>query len=222
MNGIIFDMDGVLFPTEELKFKAYQKVFKDLYDINIQETPERLGLAEAKVMALFLNMHNKQVDLPKVPELIQKKREAYYSILAETDFKPLAGVEDFLKEIKASGLFKIGLATVSNQKSTDILMEIFGFRKYFDSILSLEHIEKPKPDPEIYLLSAERLGVAPKECVVFEDSLAGLESARRAGMCRIGVVAGAGVKQIGACANLIIKDFRDINVEEVKKLLVNL
>ena len=86
MNGIIFDMDGVLFPTEELKFKAYWKVFKDLYGIDIEETPERLGLAEVKVMELFLNRHNKQADLPKISELVQKKREAYYNILAKQDF----------------------------------------------------------------------------------------------------------------------------------------
>ena len=53
-KGAIFDMDGVLFPTEELKFEAYKKVFKDSYGIDIKETPERLGLAEAKVMELFL------------------------------------------------------------------------------------------------------------------------------------------------------------------------
>jgi len=212
-------MDGVLFPTEELKFKAYQQVFRDSYGIDILETSERLGLSETRVMELFLNKHGKQTDLSKVQELILKKREAYYNILAKQDFQPTAGVEDFLKEIMASGQFKIGLATSSNQKSTDILMEKFGFGKYFDLILSLEHVNKPKPDPEIYLSSAKLLEIDPKNCVVFEDSFFGLEAAKKAGMHRVGVATGISINQIRVHADLAISDFKEIKVKEIKNLL---
>jgi HAD superfamily hydrolase (TIGR01509 family) len=213
-KGVIFDMDGVLFPTEELKFEAYKKVFKDSYGVDIKETSERLGLAETKVMELFLTMHGKSSELPKIPELIQKKRRAYYDILAEQDFQPIVGVEEFLKGLKADGGFKIGLATVSNQESTDILMERFDFGKYFDSILSLEQVTKPKPDPEIYLLSAERLGVNPKNCVVFEDSPPGVAAAKAAGMKCVGITTGTTAGKLAA-ADVIIKNFKELHIEKI-------
>lgn len=218
-NAIIFDMDGVLFPTEDLKFRAYQDAFKNLYNIDIKETPERLGLSETKAMELFLNIYNKQGDSSKIPELIQKKREAYYNILEKQDFSPIEGVEDLLKRIKKSGEFKIGLATSSNLKSTEILIKKFGFEKYFDSILSLEHVTKPKPDPEIYLTSAKLLGIDPSRCVVFEDSPTGLEAAKRAGMHRVGIATGISKEQIRVFSDLAINDFREISIEEIKSLL---
>lgn len=212
-------MDGVLFPTEDLKFRAYQDVFKNLYNIDIKETPGRIGLSETKAMELFLNIYNKQGDSSKIQELIQKKREVYYNILEKQDFSPITGVEEFLKKIKLSGEFKVGLATSSNLKSTEILIKKFGFKKYFDSILSLEHVIKPKPDPEIYLSSAKLLGIDPSCCVVFEDSPTGLEAAKRAGMYRVGIATGISREQIQTFSDLAINDFRDIKIENIKKLI---
>jgi beta-phosphoglucomutase len=197
-KGVIFDMDGVLFPTEELKFAAYQKVFHDVYGIEIEETPKRLGLSEAKVMELFLKKYGKQGGFSKIPELIQKKREAYYTILAKYDLCPTAGVEDLLKELRNDGGFKIGLATMSNQKSMKLLMERFNLEKYFDSLLSLECVTKPKPDPEIYLLSAEQLRVHPEDCVVFEDSPPGVRAAKAAGMRCVVIATDGDFKRLNA------------------------
>jgi len=218
-NAIIFDMDGVLFPTEGLKFMAYQEVFRTLYGIAIEETIERLGLSETKAMELFLNTYNKKIDFPKIPELIQKKREAYYNILAKQEIIPYAGAEDLLKIIKNSREFKIGLATSSDLKSTEILIKRFGFKKYFDSILSREQVIKPKPDPEVYLTSASLLKISPENCVVFEDSPTGLEAAGRAGMHKIGVTTGISKEKMQLYADLVINDFREINIEEIRSLL---
>jgi len=211
-------MDGVLFPTEPIKFKAYQQVFQDFFDIDIEENPERLGMAEAKTMELFLKMYNKQADFKKIPELIQKKREVYYDILQKQNFEPIAGVKNFLDELKNNGVFKIGLATASDQKSTDILIKKFGFGKYFDSILSFEQVAKPKPDPEIYLESSQRLELLPSDCVVFEDTLIGLEAAERAGMISVGIATGIIREKLFVHADLVVSNFNEINPEMIKEL----
>ena len=99
-------------------------------------------------------------------------------------------------------------------------MERFDFGKYFDSILSLEQVTKPKPDPEIYLLSAERLGVDPKKCVVFEDSPAGVAAAKGAGMKCVGIATGTTAEKLAA-ADVIIKNFNELRVEKIHEFFDN-
>ena len=219
MLGAIFDMDGVLFPTEELKFLAYRKVFEDEFGVELTDTPQRLGLSETKAMELFLGLHNLKDGLERIPELIEKKRLTYYEILVREKFGPYEGAEDFLKQAKNSGKFKLGLATSSNRQSVDILFEKFDLRKYFDSVLTLEDIARPKPDPEIYLISARQLNIKPSGCIVFEDSNAGVEAAKRAGMKCIAVSNTAPKEQL-AKADLIIAGFKNLTLFAVENELI--
>jgi beta-phosphoglucomutase len=218
MYGAIFDMDGVLFPTEELKFKAYHEVFEREYGVNLRDTEKRLGLSETKAMELFLEIYGHSADFAKIPKLVQWKRQAYYQIIEKDNFQPYPGVEDFLKEFKNSKEFKIALATSSNRKSAEILLKHFNFMDYFDIVLSLEDVKNPKPNPEIYFLASERLGTKPEFCVVFEDSLVGLAAAKSAGMKCVAITTGVPSERLSK-ADLVVRSFNQVSIDIIRQLL---
>jgi HAD superfamily hydrolase (TIGR01509 family) len=201
-------MDNVLFPTEGLKFQAYQRVFREHYGVQLEDTPDRVGLSERMAMSLFLERNGLAAKSGNIPALIQAKREAYYSLLEREDFAPYPGVRDLLEALRREG-WKTGLATVSDRRSMDALIDRFDFRGLFDSVVSVENVTRPKPDPEIYLLSAERLGVLPECCVAIEDSPAGVEAARRAGMKTVAVTNSVARERLAA-ADAVIEKIVDV------------
>jgi HAD superfamily hydrolase (TIGR01509 family) len=193
----VFDMDNVLFPTEPLKFLAYRHVFQDRFGIALEETKDRLGLSERSAIGLFLARNG--VEGADVAALIAAKREAYYRILAAQEFAPYAGAGPSLEDLRRRR-WKTALATMSDRRSTDTLLDRFGFLQWFDDVLTAESVRLPKPDPEIYRLAAQRLGVPPSRCVAIEDSPAGVDAARGAGMKVLGVTNSVPRQQLGADA----------------------
>ncbi len=177
-KAVIFDMDGVIIDSEPLKFQAYQKIFADEFGVQIADDPARLGQHETVVMNLYLKKHNLSGD---VASLIEKKRIAYYELLKNKDKKLIAGSEDFLQELKNSG-FVLALATSSDKKSMDIVLDRFTLRHYFDAVLSQEDVEHKKPAPDIYLKATKMINASPADCVVIEDTQVGIEAATKAGM----------------------------------------
>jgi HAD superfamily hydrolase (TIGR01509 family) len=216
-KAAIFDMDNVLFPTEALKFRAYQRVFAERYGIHLEDTPERVGLSERAAMTFFLDRAGLIHDCERIPELIREKRNAYYAILEHEDLAPYPGVQGLLEDLRSDG-WRTGLATVSDRRSTDSLLDRFLFRPLFDSVVTVESVSRPKPDPEIYLLSADRLGAAPQHSVAIEDSPTGLEAAIRAGMKTLAVTHSAPAERLSA-ADLVVAGFDGIDAARFDALL---
>lgn len=217
MRGIIFDMDGVLFPTEELKFRAYAKVFADVYGVRITDTRERLGVTELLATKIFF----KQAGIPFIEHeanhLISAKRISYYDIISSENFFPLPGALQFLRVLKDSNQYRIGLATSSTQKATMILLERFNFGIFFDRVISLEQVRNTKPDPEIYLQAAKCLGIAPQFCIGIEDSPVGLEALHRANIKSIAVTTDLSVSGFET-ANLAVASLEELTLKKLTGL----
>jgi len=123
----------------------------------------------------------------------------------------LPGVIDFLNSLKMNG---IKCAICSASKSAAFIIDKLGITQYFDTIVGGQDITKSKPDPEVFLVAAERLNTLPAECVVFEDAYAGIEGAKRAGMKAVGL----GDPNILTNADIVCKDMTEITLEKVMKL----
>lgn len=177
-KAVIFDMDGVLIDSEPLKFQAYQKVFANEFGVQIEDDPGRLGKHEPVVMDMYLKKHNLSGNVPK---LIENKRRIYYEMLKDKNTELTGGAEELLERLKKSG-FILGLATSSDKKSMDIILDRWGLRRYFEAVLSQEDVEHKKPAPDIYLKAALLLNTNPADCMVIEDTNVGIEAASRAGM----------------------------------------
>ncbi|EAQ63338.1 hypothetical protein MED121_03130 [Marinomonas sp. MED121] len=179
ITAAIFDMDGLLFDSEPLWQEAEYQVFSRL---GVKVTPELSAITAAmttkEVTEFWYQQHPWQGDslvsveqavIDQVELLIKQKGEA----------KP--GVKKILNFCKEQGL-KIALATNSPYQLIPVILDALEVRHYFDVITSSEQVEKGKPAPDVYLKTAQRLNVEPKQCMVFEDSPSGLAAGVAADM----------------------------------------
>lgn len=113
--------------------------------------------------------------------IVALEKEKLYQTAFRGHLKLITGLDKFLQRARAAGV-RTAIGTAAMKFNIDFVLDNLGIRPYFDVVISADDIARSKPDPEIYLTCAERLGVSPDECIVFEDSLKGVECAMRARM----------------------------------------
>jgi beta-phosphoglucomutase family hydrolase len=116
-----------------------------------------------------------------VDALAHAKEEIYRDLVRQHGIEPLPGVRELLDNLHHSAL-PCAIGSSTERANLDLLLDLMDLRKFFRVIVSGEEVVHGKPDPSIFLLAAERLGVAPADCVVIEDAVVGIDAARRAGM----------------------------------------
>ncbi len=203
--GVIFDMDGVIVDTN-----PYHK-------ISLQQFCERYGFHltdEELINKIYGRTNNEWIQnlfgpLPK-DRLFQlgEEKEAMFREIYKEVIKPLPGLEDFLKQLEALKIPK-AIGTSAPRSNVDFVLEGTGLGKYFSVILDQSDVEHGKPNPEIYIKTAARLGIDPAQCLVFEDSLSGVEAAQRAGARVVGVTTTHTVAEL-AHTDLAIPDFTNL------------
>lgn len=180
-SAIIFDLDGVLIDSSPAHETAYSQVLAPFakvswsyHDIAGMRTDEAIRniLARAKV----------QLPAYEVDRLVLEKRRIAHQILKDT--KPISpGCEEVVKKLSQD--YTLAIGTSASRRQLELFFAISGVGKYFRLSISGDEVERAKPDPEIYSAVATRLRVPPEDCVVIEDSMAGIESATKAGMSTI-------------------------------------
>jgi beta-phosphoglucomutase len=130
---------------------------------------------------------------------------------------PLPGFIDFIRSLKENHI-KTAVATAAPKVNLDFLLEHIDLRNDFDVLIDDSEVDKGKPDPEIYLKPAERLGFSPELCLVFEDSLAGIQAAINAGIKVIGLTTTTPPENMQN-TNLVIKDLTEINMTRITELM---
>jgi len=174
-TAYIFDFDGVLVDTMAAHFKCYEKACAEAgVPLDKAQFYSQAGMSGAEQIAYFAAKAGKKVDVGPV---YRRKKELYaeYINLA-TLIKPNYML---LKNLKAAGV-KLAIASGSSRGSMLPLIEKFGIP--YDALVTAEDVNRGKPDPELFLKAAEKLGVPAGDCTVVEDSDAGVEAGRRAGM----------------------------------------
>ncbi len=180
MFSVIFDMDGTLLDTQKICIPAweYAGINQGIKGVG-NDIPNVCGMNKAGWTA-YLTEHYPTMDTDKF------NAEMRQYIVDNLEVKFMKGAKELLDYLKQKGV-KIALASGSSIKSIEHHLNEVSATHYFDAIVSGEEVENGKPDPDIFLLTAKRLGVVPKECFVFEDSANGIRSGYRAGMKCIGV-----------------------------------
>lgn len=187
-KAVIFDFDGTLAETKESIIKAVQKALSDVGCVVDDHFIERrIGMGARLVIKEALE-DNK---IPYSDSLIEKLVARAHTVRLKflNTVKVFDGTSELLDALH--GRIRIALATMSGRKAIDILLRENDLTKYFEVVISADEVLKPKPEPEIFLKCAENLGLDPKDCVVVEDSVFGVEAAKMAGMKCIAVTSGA-------------------------------
>ena len=182
IKGLIFDLDGTVTLTQQFHAQAFIEVFKNHGQHFTAEDDARFsGRGAHCTFPEFFAEKGITISKEQTEALSQEKNEVYKKIIRQSEIKPVPGVEKFL-EAKQSEGFKIIMATGNKLDSTEYLLGQVGLRKYFADIVTNEHITKSKPAPDIFLKAAEKLGLKPEECIVFEDAVNGVTGAKAAKM----------------------------------------
>lgn len=186
LKAVIFDLDGVLVDTATYHYQAWSELATKLGFEFTQEHNERLkGIGRMESLDILLSIGGIQASEQEKVQWAFEKNERYVALCKQMQHgEVLPGVEPLLKELQAHQI-KIGLGSAS--RNAQLIMERVGLLPYFDAIVDGNAIQKGKPDPEVFLLASNYLGVAPTSCLVFEDAQAGIAAAKAAGMYAIGV-----------------------------------
>lgn len=202
--GLIFDFDGVIISSEPVHARAWEDTArqfgrtlpKDFIKNGTGHTDESL----AEKLSFFWG------GTPGAPEITGFKRQAYIKRTpAECTLTPGAAeiLESFFKK------FPMALATNSIIKDIEGPLTAYKLYGFFEAILTLESVKKPKPDPEIYLAAAAALGLHPSSCWIFEDSPSGIQAARDSGAKVVGITTSFKKQELSP-ADAFFPDFRDI------------
>jgi HAD superfamily hydrolase (TIGR01509 family) len=182
-DAIVFDMDGVLIDSEPLHFEVLNRVLAtDGQTLNREENEEFIGSTSEAMWTTLIARRG----LPRsVADYKAQYDEMVLSVL-QRPLDPAPGVIGLVKRARELGL-RLGVASSSRRVWIDATLRALGLSAAFDTIVSGDDVERSKPDPQIYLLAASRLGVRPDRCLAIEDSPHGVQSARAAGMAVLGV-----------------------------------
>jgi beta-phosphoglucomutase len=213
ITAFIFDLDGVLVDTAKYHFIAWKKLADEL-GIPFTETDnERLkGVSRMDSLDIILSIGGVTLSAERKIELANKKNSWFVDFV--NNMKPddiFPGVKELLQSIRAKG-FSVALA--SSSKNAPAVLKLLKIEDQFDVVVDGTMVQQAKPDPEIFLLAANKLGKVQSECVVFEDAEAGVEAAKRAHMKCVGV----GNSKSLYKADYIVSQMADFKITDLEKI----
>lgn len=207
--AIIFDLDGTLIDSEGVWGKVFVKILNDLGIKADSDHPGEVGASTKNNWKNLIQKYN--IKTEKTPEELETLSYIEYNkLIPEVELND--GVLDFLDELKDNGHL-IALATLSNWETTDKILNRFDIKDFFDVITTGEEVVIPKPDPEIFNLTADKLGLEREDCLVIEDSEVGVIAAKEAGMKVIAVSDEENSKI--DMADKVVESFSELKLKEI-------
>ena len=212
-RAAIFDLDGVLVDSARLHFVAWKRIADELgISFNEPDNEALKGVDRMGSLEHILALGGRSLEVAAKEELAARKNGYYLDALATmTDADVLPGATSLLASARAAGLL-LGVASAS--RNATMVLERAGLSGAVDFVADAAKVARSKPAPDIFLACAEGLGVAPVDCVGFEDAVAGVAAIKAAGMIAIGI----GVSDILAEADLVFDSTAQIDLDRVLRL----
>jgi beta-phosphoglucomutase family hydrolase len=212
--AFIFDMDGTIVDNMRIHNQTWQIVMADegvqidTDDFNRATT----GKKTPEILRLYLGERATEDEVQRITE----KKEDIYRQVFRPYLRPIAGLPGFLEETRRMHI-PVALATSAGKTNIEYTLTGTGLKQYFEVLVGGEDVSQGKPDPEIFLKAAGELGVLPQRCLVFEDSLLGVEAACRAGMQAVAITTTIPAREFeGLCSVVeIASDFLDLHAGQL-------
>lgn len=210
IKAVIFDMDGTLVDNSPYHREAWE-IFCEKYGlIKYTELNNLFGQTNDYILPYFFEKELTDQEIIKYA----KEKEAIYRDIYASEIKPIDGLIELLNQLRNEKL-KLAVATSANKDNVDFVLSNINAREYFDCVVDESFVSNGKPDPEIFLVCAKKLKVNPSECIVFEDSIYGVEAATNAGMRVIGLDTTVD-KNLLYKAYFVISDYTQISYKKLK------
>lgn len=217
LKGVLFDMDGVLVNNLEVHREAFAEFFRRYgVERTFDELNRVFGKGNDDIMGEL--MPREVVERVGIRELGYEKEAIYREIYAPR-ITPQPGLKAFLAACEEYGL-KCAVGSSGYMANVDFVLDRCDIRRYFEATVAGDQVTRCKPDPEIYLTAAAKLGLEPCECIVFEDAEAGIEAAQRAGIKVVALATTFSREFLeGTHPDMIIDDFRDVTIADIRALV---
>lgn len=216
MFAVIFDLDGVLIDSYRAHYQSWLEMARS----------EGLVFTEADFAATFGRTSRetiascwgeKRFDAAKIKQLDDFKEAAFRRIVA-ADFPTMPGALDLLRALRDAG-FRLAVGSSAPPDNVHQAVDLLGCRELFQAIVTGADVVRGKPDPQVFLVAAERLGAAPRRCAVVEDAPAGVAAANAAGMTCIGLMSTGRTPADVAAAALAVASLDELSPQRIRKLI---
>jgi beta-phosphoglucomutase family hydrolase len=210
LRALIFDMDGVLIDSEPMHFEAFKRFFQTM---DIEYTPEQnalyLGRRDSEISAILVEQYGLNLT---PPQLVARKEEIFQQlILSQSSAR--AGVMETLEDAKRLNIQR-AVASSATLPTIKLIVNTLKLNDYFHSLSSGDEVKHGKPAPDVFLLAAERMKTAPQHCLVIEDSEAGVQAAKAAGMKVVAIPCDATKHQTHALADMRLDSLSDLKLND--------
>jgi beta-phosphoglucomutase len=186
MKGAIFDLDGVIVDTAKYHYLAWASLADELGFVFTEEDNERLkGVSRMRSLDILLEVGGLQFEEAEKLAMAEKKNRLYVEYISKLEASELLpGVKEYLTGLRTRG---IGIALGSASKNAEFILNKLNITDLFDAVVDGNKVSLAKPDPEVFLIAGQELGLQPDECIVFEDAEAGVQAGKAAGMKVVGI-----------------------------------
>ncbi len=216
--GAIWDMDGTLVDTAELHFAAWSAIAKELnLPFSRADFAATFGKRNPEILR---QLYNDRFSEKEIAALGERKEEYYRAAARRQGVVPLPGVKALVQGLRQAG-FKQAIGSSAPRANLDLILQLTKLAPFFDALVSMEDTQRGKPDPQVFLVAAQRLKISPSHCVVIEDAVAGVQAAKAGGMKCIAVdfVGHHGQAALrSAGADLVVKNLEEVTVDSVRQL----
>ncbi|MFD0792974.1 beta-phosphoglucomutase [Mucilaginibacter litoreus] len=214
IKACIFDLDGVIVNTAVYHYKAWKRLANELgFDFTEHQNEQLKGVSRMASLNLILGWGNiTGLSEAQKNELADRKNNWYVEMINQmTPAEVLPGAREFVRACRDAS---IKTAIGSASKNTPTILNRLQLTPLFDAIVDGNSVNTPKPDPEVFLKGAELLSIAPANCVVFEDAIAGIEAAKRGGMKAVGIGLADTLKQ----ADMVVSGLAQMTIDTLSHL----
>ena len=216
--ALVFDVDGVIADTETLNARASVEMFHQLYGVTVQPDDFRpfIGTGDERYVEGVAEKYDVTIDTQAA---VDKRAECFFELLKSEPLPAAPGVLELVAAARSRADVRLAIATSGQKAKQFPVIEGTGLRlDWFDVVITGDLVQRKKPDPQIYLLAAEKLELPPERCVVFEDAPAGVQAAKAACCPCIAVLSSAAAEEL-AGADLIVATLAEVWLEDVEKLM---
>jgi beta-phosphoglucomutase len=210
LAAVLWDLDGTLVDSEQLHWEAWRETMAaEGVPITWEQFKATFGQRNDSFVPLWLGAGATPERVARVGDA---KEACYRRLVRERGLTPAPGAREWVRRLQSKG-WRQAIASSAPRENVIVMLEALGLSDAFQAIVAAEDVTEGKPNPQVFLLAAERLGVPPHRCVVVEDAPAGIEAARRAGMRSI-FVRGAGTP-----ADLAVNSLTELSEDAFDRLL---
>ena len=210
LQACIFDLDGVIVDTAKYHFLAWKRLAEKLGINFLEKDNERLkGVSRMDSLEIILDLGNMKLSDDQKHEYAMLKNKWYVDYISTmTPDEILPGSIEFINELRRAD---IRVAVGSASKNTPMILERVGIKELFDAVADGNIVSKAKPNPEVFLKAADMVSISPRNCIVFEDAIAGIQAALNAGMMCIGV----GLPEVLTEAHFVVSGLNEMSLEKL-------